>query len=145
MLESGDLKSLHEISPKEGLDSSYVSRMVNLTTLAPDIVAAILDETLPPDVTVFYLAVDPPLLWEGQRRRIRMPISHRPHNLDILNQGGRFHEGRAREALGCLISLIPWPHGGHYTSRAGGSRNGGITIKLTLKCPNTGCSVRVDN
>jgi len=26
---------------------SYVSRMVNLTTLAPDIVAAILDETLP--------------------------------------------------------------------------------------------------
>jgi hypothetical protein len=66
MLESGDLKSLHEISPKEGLDSSYVSRMVNLTTLAPDIVAAILDETLPPDVTVFYLAVDPPLLWESQ-------------------------------------------------------------------------------
>jgi hypothetical protein len=34
---------------KEGVDSSYVSRMVNLTTLAPDIVAAILDETLPPD------------------------------------------------------------------------------------------------
>lgn len=29
--------------------------MVNLTTLAPDIVAATLDETLPPDVTVFEL------------------------------------------------------------------------------------------
>jgi hypothetical protein len=29
---------------KEGVDSSYVSRMVNLTILAPDIVAAVLDE-----------------------------------------------------------------------------------------------------
>ena len=37
---------------REGVDDSYVSRMVNLTTLAPDIVAAILDETLPPEVTL---------------------------------------------------------------------------------------------
>jgi len=40
--------------------------MANLTTLAPDIVAAILDETLPPDLTLFDLAVDPPALWEEQ-------------------------------------------------------------------------------
>lgn len=32
--------------------------MVNLTRLAPDIVAAILDETLPSDLTLFELAVD---------------------------------------------------------------------------------------
>jgi hypothetical protein len=38
--------------------------MVNLTTLAPDIVAAILDESLPPDVTLFDLAAGTPLLWE---------------------------------------------------------------------------------
>jgi len=38
--------------------------MVNLTTLAPDIVAAILDDTLTPDLTLFDLAVDPPALWE---------------------------------------------------------------------------------
>jgi hypothetical protein len=42
--------------------------MVNLTTLAPDIVTAILEETLPPDLTLFELAVDPPALWEEQRR-----------------------------------------------------------------------------
>jgi hypothetical protein len=47
MLEPGNVTSLMEIARKEGVDSSYVSRMVNLTTLAPDIVAAILDETLP--------------------------------------------------------------------------------------------------
>jgi hypothetical protein len=39
----------------QGIDDSYVSRMVNLTMLAPDIVAAILEETLPPEVTLFEL------------------------------------------------------------------------------------------
>ncbi len=42
----------------------------NLTTLAPDIVAAILDETVPPHVTVHELAISPPVLWEEQRARI---------------------------------------------------------------------------
>ena len=45
------------------VDDSYVSRMVNLTALAPDIVAAILDETLSPEVTLFGLAAGTPLLW----------------------------------------------------------------------------------
>ena len=36
MLESGEAKSLREIAALEGVDNSYVSRMVNLTTLAPD-------------------------------------------------------------------------------------------------------------
>jgi hypothetical protein len=34
MLESGEVKSLREIARREGVDSSYVSRMFNLTTLA---------------------------------------------------------------------------------------------------------------
>jgi len=63
------VNSLRELARTEGVDSSYVSRMVNLTTLAPDIVAAILDETLPLEVTLFDLAVEPPALWEDQRRR----------------------------------------------------------------------------
>ena len=66
MLESGEAKSLKEIATREGIDNSYVSRMVNLTTLAPDIVAAILDETLP----LFDLASGTPLLWEEQRKRV---------------------------------------------------------------------------
>jgi hypothetical protein len=45
-------------------------RMVNLTTLAPDIVAAILDETLPPYVTLFELAAGTPLVWEEQWGRV---------------------------------------------------------------------------
>jgi hypothetical protein len=41
-----------------------VSRMVNLPPLAPEIVAAILDETLPPEVTLFELAAGTPVVWE---------------------------------------------------------------------------------
>ena len=52
------------------MDNSYVSRMVNLTTLAPDIQAAILDETLPDTLSLFDLAVDTPLSWRQQRERI---------------------------------------------------------------------------
>jgi hypothetical protein len=66
MLESGQAKSMKVIARREGVDDSYVSRMVNLTTLAPDIVAAILDETLPEEVTLFDLASGTPVLWEEQ-------------------------------------------------------------------------------
>ena len=71
MLESGEAKSLKEIAAREGIDNSYVSRMVNLTTLAPDIVAAILDDALPNHITLFDLAVDPPALWSEQRMLLR--------------------------------------------------------------------------
>jgi ParB-like chromosome segregation protein Spo0J len=71
MLVSGEVKSLKEIAAREGVDNSYVSRMVNLTTLAPDIVAAILDDALPNRVTLFDLAVDPPALWDEQRGQIK--------------------------------------------------------------------------
>jgi hypothetical protein len=67
MLESGKVKNLTEIAALEGIDNSYVSRMVNLTSLAPDIVEAILADTLPDHLTLFDIAVDPPALWEEQR------------------------------------------------------------------------------
>lgn len=53
------MKSLRELARRAGVDSSYVSRTVNLTALAPDVVAAIFDETLSPDVMLFDVAVDP--------------------------------------------------------------------------------------
>ena len=70
MLESGEVKTLTEIAKREGVDNSYVSRMVNLTTLAPDIVAAILDDILPDTITLLELASDPPVLWGEQREQI---------------------------------------------------------------------------
>lgn len=67
LLESGKAKNLSEVAEQVGMDRAYVSRMVNLTTLAPDIVAAILDESLPNHVTLFDLASGTPLLWDEQR------------------------------------------------------------------------------
>ena len=69
MLESGEVSTLTEIAKKEGIDNSYVSRMVNRTTLAPDIIDAILLNELPDYLTLFDLAVDPPALWDEQRAR----------------------------------------------------------------------------
>ena len=62
------VSSLREIAAQEGVDNSYVSRMMNLTVLAPDIVEAILDDSLPDHLTLFDIAVDPPALWEEQSR-----------------------------------------------------------------------------
>jgi hypothetical protein len=70
MLESGEVRTLTEIAKREGVDNSYVSRMVNLTTLAPDIVTAILDDTLPDDITLLELASDPPVLWGEKMGRV---------------------------------------------------------------------------
>jgi hypothetical protein len=61
---------MKQIVRSDEVNNSYVRRMVNLTTLAPDIVAAILDETLPAEVTLFDLAAGTPLLWEEQRGRV---------------------------------------------------------------------------
>ena len=71
ILESGKARNLAEVAEMEGMDRAYVSRMVNLTTLAPDIVAAILDESLPDHVTLFDLASGTPLLWDEQRELLQ--------------------------------------------------------------------------
>ncbi len=62
-LESGQAQSLTDIADTENIDRSYVSRMLNLTCLAPDIVEAILEDTLPSSVTLFGLACNTPRLW----------------------------------------------------------------------------------
>ncbi len=76
LLESGQVKSLKEVAALEGIDNSYVSRMVNLTTLAPDIVEAILEDALPDHLTLFDLAVDPPALWNAQRLNLNSTRSN---------------------------------------------------------------------
>jgi hypothetical protein len=73
LLESGKARNLTEVAQMVGMDPAYVSRMVNLTTLAPDIVAAILDETLPDHVILLDLVTGTPLLWDRQRMKLNAP------------------------------------------------------------------------
>lgn len=56
--------ALRKYATCEGVDNIYISRIVNLTTLSLDIVAAILDDALLNHLTLFDRAVDPPELWE---------------------------------------------------------------------------------
>lgn len=42
-----------ELASRQGVDSGYVSRMVNLTALSPELVARILDDDLPDHVVLF--------------------------------------------------------------------------------------------
>ena len=69
-IEGGKVTNISAIAKAENVDRSYISWMVNLTTLVPDIQAAILDETLPDTVSLFDLASDTPLSWEEQRGRV---------------------------------------------------------------------------
>ena len=52
------------------------TRMVNLTTRVPDIVEAILKDALPDHLTLFDLAVDPPAMWDEQRKRLTDPTAN---------------------------------------------------------------------
>jgi hypothetical protein len=72
MLEEGRARSTREIARKECVDDRYVARFRNLTTLAPEIVAATLDETLPEEVTLGALSVNPAVMWDEQRRTLGM-------------------------------------------------------------------------
>lgn len=63
MLESGEVTTIRELATREGVDNSYVSRMINLTMLSPYVMQAILNDTLPDNVTLLELAADPPLVW----------------------------------------------------------------------------------
>lgn len=49
------------LAPYQVVSNRRIDRMINLTTLAPEIQAAILDETLPETVSLFDLASDTPL------------------------------------------------------------------------------------
>jgi len=67
MLHSGAYTSIKALAQKEGVDNSYVSRMLNLTILAPDIITKILDEEIPDGLTLFDLGSDTHMVWNEQR------------------------------------------------------------------------------
>ena len=52
MLESGEFATIAELAEREGIAPSYMTRVLRLTLLAPDIVEAILDGRQGPEVTL---------------------------------------------------------------------------------------------
>ncbi|MGO1069766.1 hypothetical protein [Lysobacter sp. CA199] len=69
MLDSGEVASAKEIAERESTDNSYVGRIINLTLLAPEIIAGILNDSVP-DVQIDQLGISPPILWREQLDRV---------------------------------------------------------------------------
>ena len=67
MLETGAASSVSDIARQEKLNTSYVSRVLRLTLLAPDIVEAILEGRQPPEITLRGLMMAFPSAWDAQR------------------------------------------------------------------------------
>ena len=68
MLDSGEFATLTELAAHERIAPSYMTRVLRLTLLAPDIVEAILDGHQGPDVTIARLIEPFPAEWEEQRQ-----------------------------------------------------------------------------
>jgi len=68
-LATGRVKNMAEITSREGVDKSYVSRVVNLAFLAPDITESIIGGHQPADLSAEKLIrrIDLPLDWAQQR------------------------------------------------------------------------------
>ena len=65
-LETGVYGTIEEIAAAEKINSSYVSRLLRMTLLAPDIVESVLDGRQPTKVTLAVLMRPFPVAWEEQ-------------------------------------------------------------------------------
>jgi hypothetical protein len=67
LLENGTYASIAEIAKAEQINDSYVSRLLRLTLLAPEIVKGIVDGRQTPVVTLDRLARPLPVEWNAQQ------------------------------------------------------------------------------
>ena len=70
MLESCEFATIAELAAREGITLSYLTRILRLTLLAPDLVAAILDGRQGPEVTLARLMEQFPAEWTEQFDRL---------------------------------------------------------------------------
>jgi hypothetical protein len=63
LLDSGEFATIAELAEREGIAPSYMTRVLRLTLLAPDIVEAILDGRQAPEVTLARVLEPFPVEW----------------------------------------------------------------------------------
>jgi hypothetical protein len=73
MLEQGRYRSIAEIAEAEKVDRSFVSRLLDLTLLAPDIQEAILEGRQAKGMQLEELTRAMPRAWEEQREKFARP------------------------------------------------------------------------
>lgn len=71
MIESGEFATISELAEHERMAPSYMTRVMRLTLLAPEIVEAILDGKQGPEVTLKRLLEPFPAEWANQLEYFR--------------------------------------------------------------------------
>ncbi|MBC7152884.1 MAG: hypothetical protein H5U22_26295 [Rhizobium sp.] len=72
MLESGEFATIAELAEREGIAPSYMTRVLRLTLLAPDIIEDILDGKQGPEVTLAQVLEPFPLTWHHQAQHFSL-------------------------------------------------------------------------
>jgi len=67
MLETGEFTTMAELAEREGIAPSYMTRVLRLSLLAPDIIEAILDGRQGPEMTLAQLLEPFPASWAKQK------------------------------------------------------------------------------
>lgn len=70
MLESGEFATIAELADREGIAPSYMTRVLRLTLLAPDIVETVLDGRHAQGMTLARVLEPFPEEWLGQHVRL---------------------------------------------------------------------------
>lgn len=73
MLETGEFATIAELAEREGIASSYMTRVLRLTLLAPDIVQMILEGRNDPKFSLAQLLESFSAEWEAQRELADLP------------------------------------------------------------------------
>jgi hypothetical protein len=68
MIDTGRYATITDLAAQEGIAPSYLTRVLRLTLLAPDIADKILEGRQGPDVTLARLMAGFPEEWERQRK-----------------------------------------------------------------------------
>ena len=72
LLETGEFATIAELAAREGIAPSYMTRILRLTLLPPDIVEAIINGRQGPGVNLARVLEPIPLEWEGFRHSLRV-------------------------------------------------------------------------
>ncbi len=67
MLESGEFVTIAELAEREGIAPSYMTRVMRMTLLGPDIIEAILEGQSASEMALTRLLAPFPAIWTGQK------------------------------------------------------------------------------
>lgn len=98
MLKSGEFTTIAELAAHENIAPSYMTRVLRLTLLAPDIVEAILDGRQAPEMALALLLEPFPEEWERQIEQLARSPSSQCFRSPAGKRTGRTGRKEIREA-----------------------------------------------